>query len=453
MIAMARKVAASPSAVLIRGESGTGKELLAAAIHAASPRAGRPFVKVHCAALSQSLLESELFGHVKGAFTGADRDRMGRFEQANGGTLFLDEIGDINLEVQTKLLRVLQEMSFERVGSSQPITVDVRIVAATHQDLEALIRPGRFREDLYYRLNVICLHVAARSASGARTSSSWPSTSSNVHAERAGKLLTHIDPEAVEALMAHDWPGNIRELENVIERAVVLADGPAVTAGDLPPEVCQPPAACSARGSPWPPGPCRWSRPTAARTGAPARTERHRPRAGLGLPRPTARRPTFGDEWNAEFFALRAPAAARRPRRGGGQQERRRPPAGDAPEHVLQQAEEARHRLTPAVPGAGQFAGHPGSAARVIVVTVSVDCSRSCPLIEIDILSLSLTSGGDDPAGLVVEGEFAFALLGADLDRDVGVGGRLERDLGVQGDLAPAGRPSHRRRRRCRSCP
>ena len=156
---MARKVAASPSAVLIRGESGTGKELLAAAIHAASPRADRPFVKVHCAALSQNLLESELFGHVKGAFTGADRDRVGRFEQANGGTLFLDEIGDINLEVQTKLLRVLQEMSFERVGSSQPITVDVRIVAATHQDLEALIQAGRFREDLYYRLNVICLQT------------------------------------------------------------------------------------------------------------------------------------------------------------------------------------------------------------------------------------------------------------------------------------------------------
>ena len=161
MIAMARKVAVTHSAVLIRGESGTGKELLAAAIHQSSPRAGRPFVKLHCAALSQSLLESELFGHVKGAFTGADRDRVGRFEQANGGTLFLDEIGDINLEVQTKLLRVLQEMSFERVGSSQPITVDVRILAATHQDLEALIRAGRFREDLYYRLNVICLHTPA----------------------------------------------------------------------------------------------------------------------------------------------------------------------------------------------------------------------------------------------------------------------------------------------------
>lgn len=236
MIAMARKVAASPSAVLIRGESGTGKELLAAAIHRASPRAGRPFVKVHCAALSQSLLESELFGHVKGAFTGADRDRVGRFEQANGGTLFLDEIGDINLEVQTKLLRVLQEMSFERVGSSQSIAVDVRILAATHQDLEALIRAGRFREDLYYRLNVICLRTPALRE---RREDIFELAVHflHVHARRTGKPVTHIEPEAVEALVAHDWPGNIRELENVLERAVVLADGPAVTLDDLPAEV------------------------------------------------------------------------------------------------------------------------------------------------------------------------------------------------------------------------
>ncbi len=236
MIGMARKVAASPSAVLIRGESGTGKELLAAAIHQASPRAARPFVKVHCAALSQSLLESELFGHVKGAFTGADRDRVGRFEQANGGTLFLDEIGDINLEVQTKLLRVLQEMSFERVGSSQPITVDVRILAATHQDLESLIRAGRFREDLYYRLNVICLHIPALRE---RREDIFELAVYflNLHAQRTGKPVTHLEPEAVEALAAYDWPGNIRELENVLERAVVLADGPAVTVDDLPPEL------------------------------------------------------------------------------------------------------------------------------------------------------------------------------------------------------------------------
>jgi len=239
MIAMARKVAASPSAVLIRGESGTGKELLAEAIHAASPRAARPFVKVHCAALSQGLLESELFGHVKGAFTGADRDRVGRFEQADGGTLFLDEIGDINLEVQTKLLRVLQEKAFERVGSSQKLAVDVRILAATHQDLEGLIRAGRFREDLFYRLNVISLRTPSLRE---RKEDIFELA---VHflvksARRSDKAVTHLDDEAVEALMAYDWPGNIRELENTIERAVVLADGPALTRDDLPPEVRQP---------------------------------------------------------------------------------------------------------------------------------------------------------------------------------------------------------------------
>jgi transcriptional regulator with GAF, ATPase, and Fis domain len=239
MIDLARKVAVSPSAVLIRGESGTGKELLAEAIHAASPRSSRPFVKVHCAALSQTLLESELFGHVKGAFTGADRDRVGRFEQADGGTLFLDEIGDINLEVQTKLLRVSQEMAFERVGSSTAIHVDVRILAATHQDLEELIREGRFREDLYYRLNVISLRTPALRE---RKEDIFELAVYflGLHAQRVGKAVTHLDDDAVEALVAYDWPGNIRELENVIERAVVLADGPAVTRADLPPEVCQP---------------------------------------------------------------------------------------------------------------------------------------------------------------------------------------------------------------------
>jgi len=239
LIDLARKVAASPSAVLIRGESGTGKELLAEAIHAASPRAAGPFVKVHCAALSQTLLESELFGHVKSAFTGADRDRVGRFETADGGTLFLDEIGDINLEVQTKLLRVLQEMAFERVGSSQTIAVDVRILAATHQDLEALIRAGRFREDLYYRLNVISLRAPSLRE---RREDVFELAVYflGVHARRVGKAVTHLEDEAVEALVAHDWPGNVRELENVIERAVVLSEGPAVTLDDLPPEVRHP---------------------------------------------------------------------------------------------------------------------------------------------------------------------------------------------------------------------
>jgi DNA-binding NtrC family response regulator len=302
VIAMARKVAASPSAVLIRGESGTGKELLAAAIHAASPRADGPFVKVHCAALSQSLLESELFGHVKGAFTGADRDRVGRFEQANGGTLFLDEIGDINLEVQTKLLRVLQEMSFERVGSSSPISVDVRIVAATHQNLEALIEAGRFREDLYYRLNVICLHAPAlreRRDDIIELASFFL----NVHAERTGKVLTHIEPDAVELLMSHDWPGNIRELENVIERAVVLADGPALSIEDLPPEVRQPgrrrarvPGAVHSgtKAAVYAQGTGQSVRGAWARTPGSGRPGREAGDPDRGEP---------GEEWNAEFLA------------------------------------------------------------------------------------------------------------------------------------------------------
>jgi transcriptional regulator with GAF, ATPase, and Fis domain len=297
MIAMARKVAVTHSAVLIRGESGTGKELLAAAIHQASPRGSRPFVKLHCAALSQSLLESELFGHVKSAFTGADRDRVGRFEQADGGTLFLDEIGDINPEVQTKLLRVLQEMSFERVGSSQPISVDVRILAATHQDLEALIRAGRFREDLYYRLNVFYLRTPAlreRREDIFELAVYFLS----LHAGRTGKLVTHLDPEAVEALVAYDWPGNIRELENTIERAVVLADGPSVTLEDLPIELRQPgrrrlrPRISAGVGS----------AASVAVARAPAKT--------LGISGGAAAsawsaagEPSPGEDWNAEFIA------------------------------------------------------------------------------------------------------------------------------------------------------
>ena len=279
MLDVARKVANSPSAVLIRGESGTGKELLAAAIHASSPRADGPFVKVHCAALSQGLLESELFGHVRGAFTTADRDRVGRFQLADGGTLFLDEIGDINLEVQTKLLRVLQEMAFERVGSSARVEVDVRILAATHQDLEALIEAGKFREDLYYRLNVISIRTPSLRE---RRDDIFELAVHflGLHGRRVGKALTHLDEAAVEALTAYDWPGNVRELENVIERAVVLADGPSVTVDDLPTEVRRPsrrrsrPAAAVAAGA----GPSRgrssqWSDPTAADHGLDAEVE------------------------------------------------------------------------------------------------------------------------------------------------------------------------------------
>jgi transcriptional regulator with GAF, ATPase, and Fis domain len=234
-----RKVAGSESSVLIRGESGTGKELVARVLHENSPRRAGPMVCVHSAALSPSLLESELFGHVKGAFTGAHRDRIGRFQAAAGGTLFLDEIGDISLETQIKMLRVLQERCFEPVGGSQTIQVDVRVIAATHQDLEKLIAEGRFREDLYYRLNVIgivmpplrertedilelALHFLMRSA------------------QKCGKRITHIEPEALAALERHLWPGNVRELENVIERAVVLAESDRVTLLDLPAEVARP---------------------------------------------------------------------------------------------------------------------------------------------------------------------------------------------------------------------
>jgi transcriptional regulator with GAF, ATPase, and Fis domain len=231
-----KKVSASQSAVLIRGESGTGKELLARALHESSPRAGKAFVKVHCAALSPGLLESELFGHVKGAFTGAHRDKAGRFQMADGGTLFLDEIGDINLDTQTKLLRVLQEKTFERVGSSDPLEVDVRVIAATHQNLEALIAEGRFREDLYYRLNVIS--VAVPPLRDRRED--IPELAAHflrVHSQRSGKAITQIDDDALAVLKAFQWPGNIRQLENVIERAVVVADGSCIGVGDLPTEL------------------------------------------------------------------------------------------------------------------------------------------------------------------------------------------------------------------------
>jgi transcriptional regulator with GAF, ATPase, and Fis domain len=236
VLELVRKVAASESAVLLRGESGTGKELLARALHENSPRAGKPFVKVHCAALSPTLLESELFGHVKGAFTDAIRNRIGRFETAHGGTLFLDEIGDVSPDVQIKLLRVLQEKTFERVGSSEPVKVDVRIVAATHQDLERLIQKGRFRDDLFYRLNVLPIRVPPLR----ERVEDIPELAIHflrLHARRGGKAVTSIDDDALALLKSYPWPGNIRQLENVIERAVVIADGPEVTPAELPPEL------------------------------------------------------------------------------------------------------------------------------------------------------------------------------------------------------------------------
>ena len=220
-----RMVAPTGSTVLIAGETGTGKELIARAIHKHSERRNRPFVKVNCAAIPAELLESELFGHEKGSFTGAVTQRIGRFEAAHGGTLFLDEIGDMPLHLQTKLLRVLQEQEFERVGGNQTIQVDVRIVAATNRDLKGMVEENKFRADLYYRLAVFPMNVPPLR----ERREDIPFLTRyfvQKHARRMGRNIESIPTRAMEALMNYDWPGNIRELQNVIERSVVLSGGP-----------------------------------------------------------------------------------------------------------------------------------------------------------------------------------------------------------------------------------
>jgi transcriptional regulator with GAF, ATPase, and Fis domain len=219
--------------VLIRGESGTGKELVAQALHESSLRAGKPFIKVHCAALSPGLLESELFGHVRGAFTGALKDKIGRFEAANGGTLFLDEIGDISQDIQIKLLRVLQEMTFERVGSSDPVKVDVRIVAATHRNLEAMIHDGGFRRDLFFRLNVFPIDMPPLRD---RIEDIPELVQYFLTRAEPGRFVHGVDDDVLLAFKHHHWPGNIRELEHVLERAIVLGSGPILMLQDLPAE-------------------------------------------------------------------------------------------------------------------------------------------------------------------------------------------------------------------------
>ena len=231
-----RKVAPSDASVLIRGESGTGKELLARALHDNSPRRDAPLVAVHCAALAPNLLESELFGHVRGAFTDARDDKVGRFALADGGTLFLDEIGDISLDIQVKLLRAIQERTIEPVGGNQPVSVNVRLVAATHRNLEQLIAEGRFREDLYYRLNVVSVVLPALRERGDDIFELALFFLRRA-AERSGKRITQFDDQAITALLQHSWPGNVRELENAVERAVVLAEGDRVTIDDLPAQV------------------------------------------------------------------------------------------------------------------------------------------------------------------------------------------------------------------------
>ncbi|MEE9569196.1 MAG: sigma-54 dependent transcriptional regulator, partial [Candidatus Binatia bacterium] len=233
VFSLVRRVAPSEATVLIRGESGTGKELIAKAIHFASPRASGPLVKVNCAALPETLLESELFGHEKGAFTGALATRRGRFEVASGGTIFLDEIGDLPTHLQAKLLRVLQEREFERVGSSKPISVDVRILAATHRDLERLLKAGQFRDDLYYRLNVVTI-VLPPLRERRQDLPLFMDHLLRAFAEKNGKKIRGFTSEAREALLRYDYPGNVRELENIIERASVITRGDVIGRADLP---------------------------------------------------------------------------------------------------------------------------------------------------------------------------------------------------------------------------
>jgi two-component system nitrogen regulation response regulator NtrX len=222
--------------VLITGENGTGKELVARWVHLRSKRASEPFVAVNCAAIPEELIESELFGHEKGAFTGAIQKKRGRFEMANGGTIFLDEIGDMSLMTQAKILRILQEHRFERVGGTETIAVDVRVIAATNKDLQAEMAQGRFREDLFYRLNVIPFHVPAlreRREDIPKLVERYLA----VYAADSGRPPKHISPKALAKLQEYSWPGNVRELQNLIERLVLMTPGDTIEVTDLPPQI------------------------------------------------------------------------------------------------------------------------------------------------------------------------------------------------------------------------
>jgi two-component system nitrogen regulation response regulator GlnG len=233
------RVAESDATVLVHGESGTGKELVARAIHYHSRRAGRPFVAVNSAAIPSELLESELFGHEKGAFTGAVARKIGKFEAAAGGTIFLDEIGDMNLALQGKLLRVLQEKEFERVGGTEPIRTDVRVIAATHHNLEKMVRENRFREDLFYRLNVIQINIPPLRK---RRDDIAPLAEYFLQKHQTGREGTRkvLTPETLKALRAYDWPGNVRELENAVQRAIALSQGDRIFPDALPPQIFKP---------------------------------------------------------------------------------------------------------------------------------------------------------------------------------------------------------------------
>jgi two-component system, NtrC family, response regulator AtoC len=244
-----RQAAPTRTTVLIQGESGTGKELVARALHQCSPRAQGPFIPVHCAALAPTLLESELFGHEKGAFTGAVERRRGRFEMADGGTLFLDEVSEIDPSLQVKILRVLEERQFERVGGSHPVNVDVRLVAATNRDLKKMVEDGTFREDLFYRLYVVNLALPPLRERDGDIVLLVQHYLKALAAEH-GKTVTGLTPEAMDALCAYAWPGNVRELRNVIERMVVLGSGDKLTVRDLPPALRAPAGRAESGGRP-----------------------------------------------------------------------------------------------------------------------------------------------------------------------------------------------------------
>jgi DNA-binding NtrC family response regulator len=234
--ALTRQVARSRASVLLLGETGTGKELIAKAVHDVSARRSGPFVRVNCGALSESLLESELFGHVKGAFTGAIENRTGRFEAAHSGTLFLDEINSTTAKLQVKLLRVLQEREFERVGDTRTVEVDTRLIAASNRNLQEEVQSERFREDLFYRLNVVPIHLPPL-RDRREDIPQLVAHFLDYYNEENDRYVIHIQPEAMKQLQDYDWPGNVRELQNYIERAVVLAEGDELTVDLLPEEL------------------------------------------------------------------------------------------------------------------------------------------------------------------------------------------------------------------------
>ncbi|HEY6564092.1 MAG TPA: sigma-54 dependent transcriptional regulator, partial [Pirellulaceae bacterium] len=247
---LTRKAAHSSASVLLLGETGTGKELIATALHRLSGRCNGPLVKVNCGALSESLLESELFGHVRGAFTGAVANRTGRFEAAHTGSIFLDEIDSTSRKLQVKLLRVLQEREFERVGDTQTIRVDVRVIAASNRDLKAEVAAGRFREDLYWRLHVIPIRLPPLRE---RPEDILPLVAHflRFYSDKNQRCVSHLEPAALEALRGYGWPGNVRELQNYLERSVVLASGDALTLEELPDEILHPtPVHLSTRSGP-----------------------------------------------------------------------------------------------------------------------------------------------------------------------------------------------------------